>query len=505
MSTSNSIGKIADWAGKNFLIVGILGTLMSAAAAGISIMTLAATRSEVIDHANENSRNVTAVLVSEITRTVETANTALMSLTANLGNPAFQKMDSRLRHDLLFERTAAQYVTGMGITDARGRLVDGCCGNTHKWDFSDRDYFTVHRNAPDIGLYVSEPYQARSRGGTRSIALSRRVEGPNHAFDGIAVVAIDLAYFDQLLSRLNVGAHGVSAVVRTDGAILARNPPVSESQMTILRDSKTFARMVSSHSGFYAARSIVDGTLRLYTFQRVPGTPLIAVIAPAKRDVLADISRMSWKVGVSAGAISASFCAVVWLLAFALRDNLRKQQRLTDLSHTDALTGLLNRRALDAALDDEWHRVHRGNTCMSVLFIDADHFKQYNDVHGHARGDTALRFLAECIRKHVRRHGDIAARYGGEEFVAVLANTDENGAARVAEAIRQEIETNRLADFPEPVPAFTVSIGCATGRAGRPASVDALSHRADLALYEAKRQGRNRVCVASMEDDEAPA
>ncbi|WP_244138200.1 diguanylate cyclase, partial [Burkholderia vietnamiensis] len=95
--------------------------------------------------------------------------------------------------------------------------------------------------------------------------------------------------------------------------------------------------------------------------------------------------------------------------------------------------------------------------------------------------DGALRFLAECIRKHVRRHGDIAARYGGEEFVAVLANTDENGAARVAEAIRQEIETNRLADFPEPVPAFTVSIGCATGRAGRPASVDALSHRADLA------------------------
>ncbi|WP_446902690.1 diguanylate cyclase [Burkholderia sp. YIM B11467] len=500
MSASTCIEKIADWAGRNHLVVGALGTLMALAALSISAMTLWATRSGVVEHAHETSRNVAAVLVSEIARTVETSNNALIALASDLGKPEVRRMDAQLRHDLLFQRAAAQYVTGMGVTDQSGRLIDGCCGPSHRWDFSDRDYFKVHRDAANVGLYVSEAYRARSRGGKESIALSRRIERPDHTFNGIAVVAIDLAYFDQLLSRLNVGPNGISAILRADGTILARNPPLSDHQMVRLRRSRAFDRMLNQDSGFYAAYSRIDGTLRLYTFQRVPGTPLIAVVAPAERDVLAGFTRMSWSVGVSASFICALFCAVVWLLAFALRDNLRKQTLLTDLTRTDPLTGLHNRRALDVALADEWERIQRSNDgSLSVLFIDADHFKQYNDRYGHAQGDTALRFLAECIRTHTRRRGDLAARYGGEEFVAVLPDTDESGAAKVAEAIRQEVERNRLAEFAETVPAFTVSIGYATGHRAHPASVDALTHQADLALYAAKRQGRNRVCRGETE------
>ncbi|MDR5671098.1 hypothetical protein KPA97_67845, partial [Burkholderia cenocepacia] len=102
------------------------------------------------------------------------------------------------------------------------------CSATHRWDFADRDYFKVHRDADNVGLYVSQPYRARSRSGKESIALSRRIERPDHAFDGIAVVAIDLAYFEQLLSRLDVGPNGVSAIVRADGTILARNPSLND-------------------------------------------------------------------------------------------------------------------------------------------------------------------------------------------------------------------------------------------------------------------------------------
>ncbi|AWG30352.1 GGDEF domain-containing protein [Burkholderia cenocepacia] len=497
MPAFTSIEKIADWAGRNPFVVGALGTLMSLAALAISAVTLWVARSEVIEHAHETSRNVAAVLASQIARTVETSNNALVALAADLGKPAVQRMDVGLRHDLLFERTAAQYMTGMGVTDRRGRLIDGCCSTTHRWDFADRDYFKVHRDADNVGLYVSQPYRARSRGGKESIALSRRIERPDHTFDGIAVVAVDLAYFEQLLSRLDVGPNGVSAIVRADGTILARNPSLNDGQMNLLRRSKSFHRMVNSESGFYPARSSIDGIVRLYTYQRIPGTPLIAVVAPAENDVLAGIRRLSWTVGVSASVIGASFCAVVWLLAFALRDNFRKQTLLTDLTRTDPLTGLRNRRALDTALADEWERLQRGSGgSLSVLFIDADHFKQYNDQHGHAQGDTALRFLAECIRAHTRRRGDLAARYGGEEFVAVLPDTDENGAAQVAEAIRREVEGNRLVGFAETVPPFTVSIGCATGRRARHASMLALSHQADMALYRAKREGRNRVCCA---------
>ncbi|WP_406807204.1 diguanylate cyclase [Burkholderia semiarida] len=500
MPAFTSIEKIADWAGRHPLVVGALGTLMSLAALGISAATLWAARIEVIEHAHETSRNVAAVLASQIARTVETSNNALVALAADLGKQAVQRMDTGLRHDLLFERTAAQYLTGMGVTDRRGQLIDGCCGTTHRWDFSDRDYFKVHRDADNVGLYVSQPYRARSRGGKESIALSRRIERPDHAFNGIVVVAIDLAYFEQLLSRLDVGPNGVSAIVRADGTILARNPSLNDGQMNLLRRSKSFKRMVNSESGFYPARSSIDGVVRLYTYQRIPGTPLIAVVAPAESDVLAGIRRLSWTVGVSAIVISTLFCAVVWLLAFALRDNLRKQTLLTELTRTDPLTGLHNRRVLDTALADEWERLQRGGDgSLSLLFIDADHFKQYNDRHGHAVGDTALRFLAECIRAHTRRRGDLAARYGGEEFVAVLPDTDETGAAQVAEAIRREVERNRLDGFAEAVPPFTVSIGCATGHRARPTTVHALSHQADMALYRAKREGRNRVCRAEPE------
>ncbi|WP_343656474.1 diguanylate cyclase [Paraburkholderia caribensis] len=497
MPAFTSIEKIADWAGRNHLLVGAMGTLMSLAALGISAATLWAAHNEAVDRARETSRNVAAILATQIGRTVETSDGALIALASSLSKPAVRRMDPKLRHDLLFGRPAARYLTGMGATDEHGQLIDGCCGPTHHWNFSDRDYFRVHRDSENIGLYVSEVYRARARDGRQSIALSRRIERPNHAFNGIAVVAIDLRYFEQLLSRLDIGPSGVSAILRVDGTILARNPPLNENQVAQLHRSKAFERMVNSESGFYPARSSIDGITRLYTYQRVPGTPLIAVVAPAERDVLAGVTRLSWTVGVSASAIGTMFCAAVWLLAFALRDNLRKQELLTDLTRTDPLTGLHNRRALDTALADEWERLQRGSGgSLSVLFIDADHFKQYNDQHGHALGDTALRFLAECIRAHTRRRGDLAARYGGEEFVAVLPDTDDHGAARVAEAIRREVERNRLDGCAQTVPAFTVSIGCATSRRGRHASVDALSHQADMALYRAKRNGRNRVCCA---------
>ncbi|WP_414449743.1 diguanylate cyclase [Burkholderia sp. 22PA0099] len=500
MPASTPIEKIADWAGRNHLVVGALGTLMSLAALSLNAMTLWAMRTGVVEHAHESSLNVAAVLASEIGRTVETSNNALVVLASDLGRPEIQRMDARLRHDLLFQRGPAQYVTGIGVTDRYGHVIDGCCSSTHQWDFSDRDYFTVHRDAANVGLYVSEPYRARVRNGMASIALSRRIELPDHTFNGIAVVAIDITYFDQLLARLNVGKNGISAILRADGTILARNPPLGGHQMVRLSASQPFERMLTQDSGFYTDYSRIDGTRRLYTYHHVPGTPLIAVVAPAERSVLAGFMRMSWSVGVSASLICTLFCAVVWLLAFALKNNLRKQRLLTDLSRTDPLTGLQNRRALDIALANEWERLQRNNGgdggSLSVLFIDVDHFKQYNDRFGHAQGDTALRFLAECIRAHTQRRADIVARYGGEEFVAVLPNTDESGAATVAEAIRAEVERNRLADFVESTPPFTVSMGYATGHRGRPASIDELTQSADSALYRAKREGRNRVCCA---------
>lgn len=253
--------------------------------------------------------------------------------------------------------------------------------------------------------------------------------------------------------------------------------------------------MANHDSGFYAARSSIDGTVRLYTFQRIPGTPLIAVVAPAESDILAGSRRMNWMVGVSTASIGIAFCVVVWLLAFALREHVKTQVLLTELTQTDPLTGVKNRRALDEFLANEWERLRRNDSCLSVLFIDADHFKQYNDRYGHAQGDLALKHLAACIRQHAIRRGDLTARYGGEEFVVVLPDTDEAGAMQVAEAIRHEVENGSIGNSGT-LARFTVSIGCATGRRAHPRSLAELTNNADSALYVAKRGGRNAVVSA---------
>ncbi|VVD88424.1 diguanylate cyclase [Pandoraea communis] len=498
-----TIGKLAVLAGRHPLIVGILGSLMAFCVLAISLITLLASREAAVEHAHETSRNVTAVLVSNIARTIETSNNSLLAVISALDKPVVQSMDPELRHELLFDRTAAQYVTGMGITDNQGRVIDGCCSSTHIWDFSDRDYFTVHRQSANVGLYVSSVYQARSRAGAQSVAISRRMNKPDGSFGGIAVVAIDVDYFRQLLAKLDVGPNGVTAIVRTDGTLVTRNPPGSQTELINLGKSAVFPRMVNQDSGFYAARSIFDGVLRLYTFQRVPGTPLIAVVAPAESEVLASWKQLSWIVGISASFVSLAFCAAVWLLAFALRDHVKTQVRLTELTQTDALTGLKNRRALDEILENEWARLQRHDGCLSLLFVDADHFKKYNDTHGHARGDFALQHLATCINRHTRRRGDIAARYGGEEFVVVLPDTDEAGAAQIAEAIRFEVEHGRPTVTTAAIPPFTVSVGCATGRRSHPMSLDELTNAADRALYAAKRSGRNAVVCSG--DIGAPA
>jgi len=462
----------------------------------ISLVTLLASRDAAVEHAHETSRNVTAVLVSNIARTIETSDNSLRALIAALDKPAIQALDPDLRHELLFDRTAAEYVTGMGVTDSKGRLIDGCCSSSHTWNFSDRDYFIAHRQSANVGLYVSSVYRARSRPGAQSIAMTRRVSQPDGSFGGVAIVAIDVEYFKQLLAKLNVGPNGITAIVRTDGTLVARNPPLSQATLVNLDKSPTFPRMVNHDSGFYAAPSLSDGVMRLYTFQRVPGTPLIAVVAPAEVDVLAPWKRLSWIVGISASSVSLAFCAVVWLLAFALRDHAETQVLLTELTQTDPLTGLRNRRALDAVLEREWQRLQRGDGSLSLLFVDADNFKQYNDRHGHAQGDIALKHLAECINRYIRRAGDLAARYGGEEFVVVLPDTDKTAATRIAEAIRRDVEHGPPTVATGAIPPFTVSIGCATGRRSRPSSLDELTNAADLALYAAKKSGRNAVVFA---------
>lgn len=167
---------------------------------------------------------------------------------------------------------------------------------------------------------------------------------------------------------------------------------------------------------------------------------------------------------------------------------------LKDMSLRDALTGLYNRRCLDQVLLEAWKAAGARREPLSLLMIDIDHFKQLNDRYGHAAGDDCLREVANRLQRHATTLGGVVARYGGEEFVVVLAATDADIAQALAEALRTAVAAAPVKTAPAPL-WVTISVGAATARPQTRDSLGATLKRADEALYQAKREGRNRVVV----------
>jgi diguanylate cyclase (GGDEF)-like protein len=181
-------------------------------------------------------------------------------------------------------------------------------------------------------------------------------------------------------------------------------------------------------------------------------------------------------------------------LATALHQIKDANTKLHQLTMQDGLTGIANRRYFDQSFKLEWKRADRHKRPLSVLLIDIDYFKQYNDTYGHQRGDDALKQVAATIRAGTCRAGDIAARYGGEEFVVVLPETDMQGALCIAERIQEGIAGLRIMHGPSStVPEITVSIGIGTMVPGLENSRLRLLEQADQALLTAKREGRNSI------------
>jgi diguanylate cyclase (GGDEF)-like protein len=167
-------------------------------------------------------------------------------------------------------------------------------------------------------------------------------------------------------------------------------------------------------------------------------------------------------------------------------------RQLARAAATDSLTGLPNRRVFDERLALEWRRCRRSGRALSVLMIDIDHFKSFNDDHGHVAGDACLRAVAERLSSSIGRAADLLARYGGEEFAAILPETGNDEAARLAEELRNRVESLELPGTPASA-SITVSIGVATTVPDDERTPEDLIRRADASLYVAKQRGRNLV------------
>ncbi len=167
---------------------------------------------------------------------------------------------------------------------------------------------------------------------------------------------------------------------------------------------------------------------------------------------------------------------------------------LQELSQTDALTGVFNRRWFDHSLKYLWRMHQRNRQPLSLIILDIDFFKQYNDSYGHLQGDTCLAAVAKTLNDSLRRPTDIFARYGGEEFAAIVEN-DEEGVLSIAETMRQSIENLAMEHTKSPYGIVTISLGMATLTPDINGSPDLLVKYADIALYGSKEQGRNKVTM----------
>lgn len=192
-------------------------------------------------------------------------------------------------------------------------------------------------------------------------------------------------------------------------------------------------------------------------------------------------------------------CLITYTLHYFKQENAKLEERLFEESITDHLTGLYNRRYFEQLINLELSRIERNKAWLSVLLIDIDHFKLYNDTYGHTAGDQCLVQLSETFRSYFKRSLDMVVRYGGEEFLVILPETKFEEAYELAEQLRQAVKNLNILHAESEYKTVTVSIGINSINGKDRSTIEGLIKKADAALYESKNKGRNATSPDSLD------
>ncbi len=445
---------------------------------------------------DQQARNVATLVEQEIARDIELYHLSVQAVLDGIADPEVMAEPPRLRQITLFDRsTTAQGIGALVVLDADGSIVlDSLSSPVRPGNFADREYFRMHRDAGyDIGLYISKPFQARLQGNIWSISLSRRITRPDGSFGGIVSGTVKLDYIRQRFANVHLGANSVITLLRDDGIVLARNLGGEDLTGRSLGTAPLFLYIRNRISGTFRATAQTDGVSRFYAFTRVGSLPLIVTVGLSEAEVFAAWWDKITMLSVVYLLMAVSILALVGLFTSELRRRETAELAQAALARQDNLTGLANRRGFSEAFDSEWQRAARERGPLSLVMIDIDHFKRFNDSLGHLEGDRVLASVAAAVRRAAQRPADLAARYGGEELAVLLPDTDAKGARRIAEMILMNV---RRLDEPHPLSDYgivTVSVGVATTLALSNVEQSSLITLADAALYVAKQSGRNQV------------
>ncbi|WP_206996725.1 sensor domain-containing diguanylate cyclase [Trinickia mobilis] len=474
------------------LSVALAGTVLA-----ICVSVLIQMRQDAAQRAQDAATNLLLLVERDTARNLEIYALSLQAVIDGLRQPGLDKLPPAIRQAVLFDGSAmATHLGSILVVDAQGNVIyDSRAEPPRKLNVADRDYFRVQRDTPDAGLYVSHPFIPRLSGKSPSIALSRRLSNPDGSFAGVVAGTLRLDYFHSLFDGMKLGPHGSMALMLADGTMLMRRPYDPNIIGRSLLNTSNYTRFTQAPSGSFYGTAAIDGVERWYAFSHVARFPLIYDVALSTDDMYANWRRRAWVFGTIVAVLDVLIIWFAMLFSQQMRRRTAVEAELRMLARTDGLTSLGNRRALDEVGAKEWRLARRGGQPLSVLLIDVDHFKGFNDLYGHAAGDDALTAVAHCIKNGLRRPADHAARYGGEEFVVLLPATDIAGARLVAESMRESVQSLGMRHVASTHQVLTVSIGVASTEARRFADLRALIDAADAALYAAKAEGRNRTML----------
>jgi len=436
--------------------------------------------------------------------------------------------------------TEVPWIKGFSVVGADDRIICSTHPGAVGLDVSDRPFIQDARRS--WGFVLSDYVVTRPNSQPAIIAAYPTL-GKDPSVNAIILAPFDLQWVGRLAAMIGQRAGATVFLVDGHGTVLSgifgRSTPVGRS----FADHPLVRDILKRNEGTTSAEGL-DGVRRMFAFTQLPGTDARIVVGFDEREVLNRIDReigiaylqlflfglltlsVAWFGGeklivdpiralartatrIGRGELdvrsridswAAEFAPLVSALdEMALRLSARERElrstnrHLEELASIDSLSGLANRRSFDTRLDAEWHRAAKLERAVSLLMIDVDHFKLFNDQYGHLEGDTCLRLVGEVLTSAVDGNIDFVARYGGEEFVVLLPDTGAERAHKVAERLRSAVEGRRITNLLAPGGYITISIGVASLRPRAGQSPQSLIEAADAVLYEAKRRGRNTV------------
>ena len=475
---------------------------------GLLYLQLEQSRRQDLAVAKVASSNLTRAMAQQAEDTFHSADLVMTSLVDWIeddGYGATQK--PRLQKTFARRVQQMEQLHGIFFFDKQGQWIITSFADLPRGNgVADRDYFKFHQQNESTLAHIGPAICSRENG-EWIIPISKRVNDHAGNFQGVLMAGIKMAYFDQFFKSFSLDDNGIMFLGLTDGTLLARRPFEENLIGTSLAQGRIYQKLLpEAQSGTAMIRSVVDDVVRLYGYRQLGSYPLVVAAASSRDTILKSWYERAFQSSVIIALVILGVGLFGWMFIHQVRNgeriekNLRRAQlALEQIATHDSLTGLANRRLFERSLEIEFARGARQVSPVSLIMLDIDFFKRYNDAYGHVAGDHCLMQVAQVVKTCCQRKADLAVRYGGEEFAVLLPDTDINGALAIAGQIRRSVIDKHIIHSGSPTGYLTVSLGCYAFIPSGNDSLETFIHRADAALYQAKNAGRNRAAVLSLD------